>query len=46
MRKYRKRIAPMAVVAFELQSKAQRKQNMYLSVYPTEASNIKSYIFR
>ena len=40
MRIYRKLILPMAVVAFELQSKVQRKQNMYLSVFPTEADNI------
>ena len=36
MRIYRKLILPMAVVAFELQ----RKQSMYLSVFPTEADNI------
>lgn len=35
------------VVAFELQSKiiVAKKQNMYLSVFPTEATNIKLYIF-
>ena len=40
MRIYRKRTVPMAAVAFELQSKVQRKQNMYLSVFPTAADNI------